>query len=172
MNNQKRPAPRIAGQLSDKITESPKRPAPRMSGLLGESPSLLEELDFIEACIDLETPQYIDKNGRATDKPFLMRAGETLDVAFKYNVGFPYAYAFGVFFFETFIDSYKLRNPVILRQPSTVISPQIPQFDPTGILEQYGTLTLMIPSDAPEFEHYWGAIIIYQQGGKVRSVSL
>ena len=128
--------------------------------------------DFIEACIDLVEPQYVDADGNLTDKAFIMQAGETVDVRFKYNVGYPNAHAFGVFFFPTFRDSVKLTNPVVLRQPSVVISPQVPVADATGYYDQFGVLRITTPSDAPEFNTYYGALIIYQEGVTERSVVL
>ena len=127
------------------------------------------DVDFLEACINLEEPQSIDENGVMSDTAFIMMAGEERDLRFKYNVGVPNAHAFGVFFFESYGHSITLRNPIVLMQPSVVITPQVPVADPTGFYDQYGMLSVTIPDDADDYTTYYGALVIYQQGAKLRS---
>lgn len=115
--------------------------------------------EFIEACIDLEEPQ--DSSG--ADAPFVMRAGETIVANFKYNAGIPNAYAISVAFFANYYDWLHIRNAIVLNQPAVVITPQVPIADPTGYYEQFGTLTITAPDDAPDRTIYWAILIIHQK---------
>ena len=127
---------------------------------------------YIEACIDLEEPTRVNSKGETEEVPFKMIAGETLDVRFKYNVGIPNAHAFGVFFFETYRDSVRLQNAIILKQPAVVLSPQLPVPDLTGLSDQFGVVTITIPKDASDSTVYYGNLVIYQQGSQMRTITL